>query len=66
MRTAMRATLSTHYYWHDPDTGRCRQAGLHGAVCGLPKTNRHHIVPAVDPAVQDTEARRLGEREENQ
>lgn len=59
-----RTRVSTHYYRHDPDTGRCREPGLHGAVCNLPRNNQHHTI-TVDPAVQHVEARRLGERQEN-
>lgn len=39
--------------------GRC-------GVCGLPRTNRHHELPPTPREVLDEQARRLGERDDQE
>ena len=60
----IKAVQSTHHYRHDPDTDRCREPGLHGNVCGLPRQNAHHHVPDLPDSLIRAEQRRLGEKED--
>lgn len=64
MSVRTRKPTSTHHYWHDPETGCCREPGLHGGVCNLPRENAHHHVPAIPDGLIEAEARRLGERDD--
>lgn len=60
----IKAVASTHHYRHDPETQCCEEPGLHGAVCGLPRGNAHHDVPALPDGLIEAERRRLGEKED--
>lgn len=69
MKTGRRRAVSTHYYRPDdmpPPDDRCREPGLNGGVCGLPRRNQHHQVPDLPDGLIAAERRRIGERDEDQ
>lgn len=57
----VKTKLSTHVAYENPDLyDRARDVRF--CRCGVPMEHSRHLMPTTDPAVLDTEARRLGER----
>jgi hypothetical protein len=58
-------TRPTHQYQADP-TLPADHNGLHVCLCGLPRRHESHRVPEVGPDVRAAEARRQGERNDDE
>lgn len=53
--------LGPHVAIENPDLYD-RAGGVRYCKCGVPMEHSRHLMPTTDPAVLDSEARRLGER----